>query len=387
MSKDLVVILTALNLEYQAVRRKLAGPQVHRHERGTRFEVGTVQGTSCRVALGLTNKGNHSAAVIAERAIQEFSPVAVLFVGVAGALWDTARLGDVVMATHVYAYHGGTSEDDGLKARPRVWEAAHGISQLGSHLARVNDWADDTPGHGRAPQVRFGAIAAGEVVQNSKISAEARWIRQHYNDALAIEMEAAGVAQAGHLNGAPVAIIRGISDRADGTKSSAKDRNWQPRAAANAAAFATRLAVELVGEQEQIAMSQADRAHTADRLTEHVSNTAHHSTVGIMAGSVKESSVYLNADPKVTSPADLVAELDGFREHLKRHHAEGALDDDTYREALAELGFARRAARENTPESSKRATMALKRLRGLIAEFPELVATLAPLVVAAGDLS
>jgi adenosylhomocysteine nucleosidase len=387
MSKDLVVILTALNLEYQAVRRKLAGPQVHRHERGTRFEVGTVAGTSCRVALGLTNKGNHSAAVIAERAIQEFSPVAVLFVGVAGALWDTARLGDVVMATHVYAYHGGTSQDDGLMARPRVWEAAHGISQLGSHLARANDWADDTPGHGRAPQVRFGAIAAGEVVQNSRISAEARWIRQHYNDALAIEMEAAGVAQAGHLNGAPVAVIRGISDRADGTKSSAKDRKRQPRAAANAAAFAARLAVELVGEQEQIAMSQADRAHAADGLEEHVSNTVHNSTVGIMAGSVKGSSVHLNADPKAAAPVDLFAELDGFREHLKRHQAEGALDDDTYRESLAELGFARRAARGNTPESSRRATMALKRLRGLIAEFPELVARLAPLVVAAGDLS
>ncbi|GAA2772370.1 hypothetical protein GCM10010521_58060 [Streptomyces rameus] len=387
MSKDLVVILTALNLEYEAVRRKLAGPQVHRHERGTRFEVGTVQGTSCRVALGLTNKGNHSAAVIAERAIQEFSPVAVLFVGVAGALWDTARLGDVVMATHVYAYQGGTSEDDGLKSRPRVWETAHGISQLGSHLARVNDWADDTPGHGRVPQVRFGAIAAGEVVQNSRVSAEARWIRQHYNDALAIEMEAAGVAQAGHLNGAPVAIIRGISDRADGTKSSAKDRNWQPRAAANAAAFATRLAVELVGEQEQIAMSQADGARTADRLEERVSNTAHNSTVGIMAGSVRGSSVHVNADPKVTGPADLVAELDGFREHLKRHHAEGALDDDTHREALSELDSARRAARENTPEAPRRATMALKRLRGLIADSPELAARLAPLVVAAGDLS
>ncbi|MFD0308928.1 purine phosphorylase [Streptomyces sp. NPDC127119] len=387
MSNDLVVILTALNLEYQAVRGKLVGLQVRRHERGTRFEVGTVQGTSCRVALGLTNKGNHSAAVIAERAIQEFSPVAVLFVGVAGALWDTARLGDVVMATHVYAYHGGTSEDDGLKARPRVWEAAHTISQLGSHVARVNDWADDTSGRGRAPQVRFGAIAAGEVVQNSKISAEARWIRRHYNDALAIEMEAAGVAQAGHLNGAPVAIIRGISDRADGTKNSAKDRNWQPRAAANAAAFATRLAVELVREQEQIAMSQADKAHRGDGPEEHVSNTAHNSTVGIMAGSVKESSVYLHADRKVSDPVDLIAELGAFREHLKRHHAESSLDDDTYREALAELGFAHRAAKEKTPESPKRATMALKRLRGLVAEFPELVARLAPLVVAAGDSS
>ncbi|MEU4656840.1 5'-methylthioadenosine/S-adenosylhomocysteine nucleosidase [Streptomyces sp. NPDC023723] len=387
MPKDLVVILTALNLEYQAVRRKLAAPQLHLHERGTRFEVGTVQGTSCRVALGLTNKGNHSAAVIAERAIQEFSPVAVLFVGVAGALWDTARLGDVVMATHVYAYHGGTSEDDGLKARPRVWEAAHGISQLGSHLARLNDWADDIPGRGPAPQVRFGAIAAGEVVQNSKISAEARWIRQHYNDALAIEMEAAGVAQAGHLSGAPVAIIRGISDRADGTKSSAQDRSRQPRAAANAAAFAVRLAVELVGEQEQIAMNEAERARAADRTAKRVSNTAYNSSIGIMAGTVEKSTVHMNTAPKATGPADLLTELDDFRVQLKSRHAEGALDDDTCREALAELDFARRAVRENTPESAKRATMALKRLRGLIAAFTDLTARLAPLVVAAGGLS
>lgn len=384
MPKDLVVMLTALNLEYKALRRRLASPQVHRHERGTRFEVGTVPGTSCRVALGLTNKGNHPAAVLAERAIQEFSPVAVLFVGVAGALWDTTRLGDVVMATHVYAYHGGTSEDDGLKARPRVWEAAHGISQLGSYLARTSDWVDDMPGDRNAPQVHLGAIAAGEVVQNSRISAEAEWIRQHYNDALAIEMEAAGVAQAGHLNGSPVAIIRGISDRADGSKSSAEDRKWQPQAAANAAAFATRLAAELIGEQEQIAMSQDNRA---DSPREHVRNTARSSTVGIMAGSVTGSNVYMNANPKLSSLADLVAELDSFREHLKRHHAEGALDDDTYQEAQAELDTASQAARENAPESPKRVTIALKRLRGLIADLSELAARLAPLIVAVGGLS
>ncbi|WP_369186052.1 purine phosphorylase [Streptomyces sp. Y1] len=384
MSNGPVVVLTALNLEYQAVRQRLADPQVHRHERGTRFEVGTVQGTSCRVALGLTSKGNHSAAVIAERAIQEFSPVAVLFVGVAGALWDTVRLGDVVMATHVYAYHGGTSEDDGLKARPRVWEAPHGISQLASHLARLNDWAEPAPGHADAPQVRFGAIAAGEVVQNSRISAEAKWIRQHYNDALAVEMEAAGVAQAGHLNGAPVAIVRGISDRADGTKNSADDRNWQPRAAANAAAFATRLAVELVGEEEEATLRRDDRARSADGFDRGVSNTAHNSTVGIMAGSVTGSSVHMNTVPK-SSPTDLIAELNGFREQLGQHRAEGSLDEDTYREALTDLGSALRAAGGNTPESSKRTVMTLRRLRGLVIDCPALVAALASLIAAAGD--
>ncbi|MFJ2740335.1 purine phosphorylase [Streptomyces sp. NPDC087440] len=385
MSNGQVVILTALNLEYQAVRQRLVGPQVHRHQRGTRFEVGTVRGTSCRVALGLTGKGNQPAAVIAERAIQEFSPAAVLFVGVAGALWDTARLGDVVMATHVYAYHGGTSEDDGTKARPRVWEAPHGISQLASHLARLNDWADLTPGDEDAPQVRFGAIAAGEVVQNSRISAEANWIRQHYNDALAIEMEAAGVAQAGHLNGAPVAIVRGISDRADGTKNSAEDRNWQPRAAANAAAFAIRLAVELVGEQEETAMPQDGMARSLDRFDRSVSNTAHNSTVGIMAGSVSSSNVHMNPVPKASDPMDLIADLTGFREQLGRHRTEGTLDEDTYREALTDLDYALRTAGGSTPESSKRTAMTLRRLRGLVAECPALVAALAPMVAAAGE--
>ncbi|MFF7484384.1 5'-methylthioadenosine/S-adenosylhomocysteine nucleosidase family protein [Streptomyces luteogriseus] len=387
MPKGPVVILTALNLEYQAVRQRLADLQVHRHERGTRFEVGTVRGTSCRVALGLTNKGNHSAAVIAERAIQEFSPVAVVFVGVAGALWDATRLGDVVMASHVYAYHGGTSEDDGLKARPRAWEAPHGISQVASHLARLDDWADPTPGREDGPQVRFGAIAAGEIVQNSRLSAEAKWIRQHYNDALAIEMEAAGVAQAGHLSGAPVAIVRGISDRADGTKKSSEDRRWQPRAAANAAAFAIRLAVELMREQEEAAMPRDGKAPSADRFDRGVSNTVHNSTVGIMAGSVTGSSVHMNAAPKASGPTDLITELNSFRDQLGRHRTEGALDEDSYREALTDLDSALRSAVERTPESSKRTVMTLKRLRGLVAECPALVATLAPMVAAAGDLA
>ncbi|MFD7431743.1 purine phosphorylase [Streptomyces sp. NPDC059818] len=384
MSKGPVVILTALNLEYQAVHQKLTSPQAHRHDRGTRFEVGTVPGTSCRVALGLTGKGNQSSAVIAERAIQEFSPLAVLFVGVAGALWDATKLGDVVMASHVYAYHGGTSEDDGLKARPRAWEAPHSISQLASHVARLNDWADSASHPEDAPQVRFGAIAAGEVVQNSRISAEAKWIRQHYNDALAIEMEAAGVAQAGHLNGAPVAIIRGISDRADGTKNSADDRTRQPQAAANAAAFAIRLAVELAGEQEEAPVPRDDRAPSADRLGRHVSNTAHNSTVGIMAGSVTGSSVHMNTTPRESGPTDLIAALHGFRQTLGRHHAEGALDKDTYREAVADLESALRSAGEGTPDSSKRATMTLRRLRGLVAECPGLLAELAPLIASAG---
>lgn len=200
----------------------------------------------------------------------EFSPRAVIFVGVAGALRPQLALGDVVVATQVYAYHGGTSEDDGLKARPRAWEAPHEAVQVAHSVDLAGAWAGPGSTDGQGPRVLFGPIAAGEVVQDSAVCEQARWMRQHYNDALAIDMEAAGVAQAGHLNkGLPVIVVRGISDRADGTKTETDAGNWQPRAAANAAAFAAALAVELSENADAgsrgIGPSAAHRSSADDR--------------------------------------------------------------------------------------------------------------------------
>jgi 8-oxo-dGTP diphosphatase len=277
MTDGLVVILTALTLEYDAVRVRLTDPHLHRHPAGTRFEVGGLGNGPGRVALALVGKGNQPAAVLTERAIAEFAPVAVLFVGVAGALRQSLALGDVVVATHVYAYHGGTSEDGGLRARPRVWEAPHATDQLARHVDRTGDWRRDLP-PGADPRVHFGPVAAGEIVQDSAVSREAGWIREHYNDALAIEMESAGVAQAGHLNQAPVVIVRGLSDHADGTKRTTDHDAWKPRAAAHAAAFATALARDLISDAASV-----ERAPAPDTTVNIATGNAQ---VGIQAGHI-----------------------------------------------------------------------------------------------------
>ena len=52
MSED-VVILTALDVEYQAVRDRLTALRTYRHEKGTRFELGRAKEGRCGVALGL----------------------------------------------------------------------------------------------------------------------------------------------------------------------------------------------------------------------------------------------------------------------------------------------------------------------------------------------
>lgn len=249
MNETTIVILVAMNLEYDAVRARLSGITAQTHPMGTRFEVGYLNSNGCRVALALTGKGNQSAAVLAERAVAEFAPAAVIFVGVAGALRSHLGLGDVVVATHVYAYHGATSQDDGLTARPRTWELSHRVHQIAAHLERTGDWARQLPGVSPLPRVHFGPVAAGEIVHYSAVSDARQWLREHYSDAVAVEMEAAGVAQAGHLNDAlPAIMVRGISDYADESKSATDGAGWQPRAAVNAAAFATALAAVLAAE-------------------------------------------------------------------------------------------------------------------------------------------
>ena len=100
-----VVVLTALPVEYQAVRRHL------RHVRrvpvqGSEFEVGSLPGDSARIVLGQSEEGIVAAAVLAAEAIREFEPRALVFVGVAGALKNDLRIGDVVVATKVHAVHG-----------------------------------------------------------------------------------------------------------------------------------------------------------------------------------------------------------------------------------------------------------------------------------------
>jgi adenosylhomocysteine nucleosidase len=193
----IVVILTALNVEYDAVRAHLIGLQARAHPAGTRFEIGTLRGTWRRIALAITGTGSTSSAIIAERAISLFAPQALLFVGIAGALKDDIALGDVVVATRIYAYHGGRAEMNEFLVRPRGWETPHHLEQLARHVSRSQRWIAMLPANARArpPTVHFGPVAAGDVVLDDPNSAVADRIRRHYNDAAAIEMESAGVAR------------------------------------------------------------------------------------------------------------------------------------------------------------------------------------------------
>ncbi|MBB5083306.1 5'-methylthioadenosine/S-adenosylhomocysteine nucleosidase [Nonomuraea endophytica] len=231
--RDLVVVLTALPLEADAVRRLMRDVERRVHPSGTVFSVGELPGVRTKVVLGITGEGTKEAAVITERAIETFRPAAVLLVGVAGALKDSVGLGDVVVAKRVHCYSGGKETAETFKSRPRTWDAAHRLLMLTYDLDV--DWPDEPP------KVHHKPIASGDTLLTSRRGPLAAMLDERFEDAVAIEMEGAGVAIGAHLRETNALAIRGISDRADEHKQAADAGGSQERAAANAAAFAVAL--------------------------------------------------------------------------------------------------------------------------------------------------
>jgi nucleoside phosphorylase len=251
------LILTALEAETRAVLRHMPDRKTE-HVTGTVFHRGVVEGWD--VVVAEVGPGNAPAAVIAERAIGRFGPAVALFVGVAGGIKDVA-IGDVVVATKVYGYESGKETDRGFKVRPDLQVTAHALEQQARAIRQQETWKNrlDRQRTTGEPHIYVGPIAAGEKVVASTQGTIAHILREHYGDALAIEMEGRGFLESIHVN-APVqgGVIRGISDLLEG-KSEADAGGSQERAADAASAVAFEILATLPAE------SFGPRARTTGR--------------------------------------------------------------------------------------------------------------------------
>jgi nucleoside phosphorylase len=238
MSPFRAVILTALPEEYYAVKAHLTNISERTHDQGTVYQIGdflTSSDSIWKVCLAEIGAGNPSAAQETERALSFFTPKVAMFVGVAGGLKDVS-IGDVVVATKVYAYESGKAEDTFL-TRPEVLNSAYDLEQRARAEARSEEWTKRNA-HSSGSRVYVGPIASGEKVVASRDSTFYTFVRAHYGDALAVEMEGWGFLEAVRSHpDVHALIVRGISDLIDG-KSEADAQGSQRWAARNASAFA-----------------------------------------------------------------------------------------------------------------------------------------------------
>ncbi|MFI9174563.1 phosphorylase family protein [Streptomyces lincolnensis] len=220
------LVLTALPLEYAAVRAHIEEREELVHRDGTRVERGRLPGTAWQVALAELGMGAEKTAALTTQLIGWLRPEAVLFTGIAGGLKDDIAIGDVVIGTQVYEIHGGKQTPEGFLVRPKSLPGSHALEQAAR--SAVRDMAD--------VRAHFLPIATGDIVLADAGSEIAQLLRRNYNDAGAIEMEGSGALHAAHLNGRLDAlVIRGISDRANADKTREDASGSQQLAARQAA--------------------------------------------------------------------------------------------------------------------------------------------------------
>ena len=237
MINQRAIILTALRIEYQAVRAHLTN-LTEESFKGTVYERGQfLEGDKVwEVWIVEVDAGNSSSAFETERAIGHFNPAVALFVGVAGGVKDVG-LGDVIAATKVYGYESGKTEKV-FKARPDVGNSSYSLVQRAKAEARKGNWTKRIKGEVASPKSFVGPIAAGEKVIAETESELFQFLKLNYNDTLAVEMEGRGFFDATHANEQLIAlIVRGVSDQID-NKSDIDDAVRQDVAARHASAFA-----------------------------------------------------------------------------------------------------------------------------------------------------
>jgi adenosylhomocysteine nucleosidase len=180
-----------------------------------------------RIVLALSRVGKVSAALTTALLLERFGVDRVIFTGVAGALDPGLRPGDVVIADRLLQH-----DMDARPIFPRFEVPLLNRSEFPAALAPEAEAAArayiagaleaEIPAERRAafgiatPSVRRGLVISGDQFVGG--AAQAAALRGVQPDALGVEMEGAAVAQVCHeMGGVPAAIVRVISDRADGS--------------------------------------------------------------------------------------------------------------------------------------------------------------------------
>jgi adenosylhomocysteine nucleosidase len=238
----LAVEMRAVTAEFQRMndyrKRTLdSGPTVHEA-----WLPAASEGRRRVAAMQTLKPGTESAALAYSRLIDEFNPSTVLLVGIAGGVSEKVRIGDVVISDQVIAYDARKLTPEGTLRRGQAQDVAAALGH------RLNDFFTDVPDAqpaigGGTFRIFRGPIGSGNAVVADRDAEVRDWLRRFHEEVLAVETEAAGVAQSFHEKidrdntNRGWLSVRGISDTAD----TAKNDDDQPRAAIHAAAVMVRL--------------------------------------------------------------------------------------------------------------------------------------------------
>jgi len=201
----MIGIIGAMEIEIEGIRALMTEKE-EKIISGIKYVIGKLGGNT--VVTAVCGIGKVFAAICAQTMILTFKPDIIVNTGVAGSIDPSLKVFDIAVADKVVQHDMDTSpvgDPKGLLSGINViyMDADEKASCLLMKLVK-----------GTGINAVQGAIASGDQFIASKAQKDA--IKSDFPDAVACEMEGASIGQVCYVNGVKFAVLRAISDNADG---------------------------------------------------------------------------------------------------------------------------------------------------------------------------
>lgn len=203
-------IIGAMDIEVDTLKASIDNCKIEKVGEMTFFS-GTLNGTE--VIVVKCGIGKVNAARCAQTLADRFSVAAIINTGIGGGIGDGLSVGDIVIGESLVQHDFDVSGFGyakgymflGDKDKPTEYIADKRLIELIENAALK---------HISAQRIKKGIIATGDIfVSDAEKKSE---IKNGFN-ALVTEMEGAAIAQTAQANNIPFAVVRALSDLADGS--------------------------------------------------------------------------------------------------------------------------------------------------------------------------
>lgn len=200
----MIGIIGAMDVEISGLRERMSERQEERVS-GVCYTRGNLFGQEA--ILAVCGVGKCFATLCAQTMILRYHPVCILNIGVAGTLSEHLKIGNVAVGTSAVCHDMDTSP---------LGDPVGLIS--GINLVQIpldEKMSESLYGVCREIGIKAekGVVASGDQFICNRAKKE--WIARQFS-AIVCEMEGQAIAQTCFLNGVPCAILRSVSDNADG---------------------------------------------------------------------------------------------------------------------------------------------------------------------------
>lgn len=230
-----ILAIVAMDAEERAVRGKLGKAVPFSIDSRLRVQGECIRKGAKELILVKSDIGMVNAALATAWVVEKFDVDAVILFGVAGALRVGLDIGDLVIASQIVQHDSVFSGPDGVKlmapGRPYVSVAPERREMPQFAMDQgLGDWAQEGLACQNKIRYSVGTILSGSEFVGTASRKES--LANTFPGALAVEMEAAGIALVVKRLGIPMAVMKTMADRLNPDHSVSTDYNQFLSAAA-----------------------------------------------------------------------------------------------------------------------------------------------------------